>query len=274
MKLSTSIALLAISLCTSISNAQDSARVKKHRAGQLYFSWGYNRDWYSASTIHFVNNNPDPLKSYDFTLVDAAAHDKPDMEGYWNLDRLTIPQYDFTIGYQFNDKHDLGVEINWNHLKYVVTDWQNVRLKGQIHGTPIDRVAPLDPDTVHLQHTNGNNYLLVNVTKRVKLLTTKHLEVGLIAKAGAGPLISYTISSILLYYDPGYFHYHGWVVATSVGVRASFLKYLFIQSDMQGAFANYTNTTMGSKRDGISTQTFYSLQWTWEGGVMIPIGKK
>jgi hypothetical protein len=31
---------------------------------------------------------------------------------------------------------------------------------------------------------------------------------------------------------------------------------------------------MGSKRDGIATHTFYSLQWTWEGGFIIPIGKK
>jgi hypothetical protein len=115
---------------------------------------------------------------------------------------------------------------------------------------------------------------LVNLTKKSKLISTKHVQVELVAKVGTGPLISYTISSILLDYDPGYFHYHGWVVATSVGVRASFLKYLFIQSDMQGAFANYTNTTMGSKRDGIATHTFYSLQWTWEGGFIIPIGKK
>ncbi len=88
------------------------------------------------------------------------------MENFWNVDRLTIPQYDLTIGYQFNDKHNLGVEIAWDHLKYVVTDWQNVRLSGQIHGTPIDRVAPLNPDTVHLQHTNGNNYFAFQLDKK------------------------------------------------------------------------------------------------------------
>jgi hypothetical protein len=252
--------------------AQDITAPKKR--GQFYFSWGYNRDWYSTSTIHFVNNNPEAAKNYDFTLYDATAHDKPDMEEYWDLGKLTIPQYDFTIGYHLNNKRDLGFEIGWDHLKYVVTDWQNVHIKGQIHGTPIDKVAPLNPDTVHLQHTNGNNYLIFSLTKRKNIFTHKHVQVDALGKVGAGPLISYTISTILGDYDPGYFHYHGWVAATSLGVRVSFLKNFFIQSDIQGAFVDYTNTKLGKNHDGLATHTFYSLQWTWEGGVIIPMGRK
>jgi hypothetical protein len=263
---------LWLSLAQKLLFAQDIAPPKKR--GQLFFSWGYNRDWYSNSTIHFVKTDADPAKSYDFTLYDATAHDKPDYDDYWNLARLTVPQYDFRVGYQFNDKHDLGLEVDWDHLKYVVTDWQNVRLKGQIHGTSIDRVAPLDPDTVHLQHTNGNNYLLFSLTKRKTLYSHPYFQVDALGKVGAGPLISYTISTILGDYDPGYFHYHGWVVATSLGVRVSFLKNFFIQSDFQGAFVDYTNTKLGKNHDGLSTHTFYSLQWSWEGGVIFPIGKK
>ncbi len=252
--------------------AQETLPRKKR--GQFYFSWGYNRDWYSNSTIHFVNNNPDRSKSYDFTLYDATAHDKPDYDDFWNLGRLTVPQYDLTVGYHFNDKRDLGLEIGWDHLKYVVTDWQNVHIKGQKHGIPIDAVEPLNPDTVHLQHTNGNNYLLLSLTKRKALYSHKYFQVDALGKVGAGPLISYTISTILGDYDPGYFHYHGWVVATSVGVRVSFLKKFFIQSNLQGAFADYTNTKLGHNHDGLATHTFYSLQWSWEGGMIFPIGKK
>ncbi len=260
---------------TSISlHAQTSETQPAKKRGELYFTWGYNRDWYSNSTIHFVNNNPDPSKSYDFTIYDATAHDKPDMEDFWYIDRLTIPQYDLTIGYQFNDKHNLGVEIAWDHLKYVVTDWQNIRLSGQIHGTRIDRVAPLNPDTLHLQHTNGNNYLLFNLTKKQDIFNHKHFQVSAVGKVGVGPLISYTISTILKDQDLGYFHYHGWVAATSLGVRVSFLKHFFIQSDFQGAFANYTDTKMGSKHDGEATHSFYSLQWTWEGGIIFPVGRR
>ena len=35
----------------------------RHR-GSIYFSWGYNRDWYTRSTIRFHNNTTD---NYDFT---------------------------------------------------------------------------------------------------------------------------------------------------------------------------------------------------------------
>jgi len=257
-----------------LSVAQDLIEPKPRKQGEFYFSWGYNRDWYSKSDIHIFRHDADPAKSYDFMLYDAKAHDKPDMWKWWYLERLTIPQYDMTAGYFFGNKSDFGIEIGWNHLKYVVTDWQNIHLKGQIHGTPIDRVAPLDPDTLHLQHTNGNNYLLINFVKRQNLLLYRNIQVSALAKIGGGPMISYTIDTILGDNDPGYFHYHGWVAAASLGVRATFLKHLFIQTDMQGAFANYTNTKLGHEHLGMARHHFYSLQWTWEAGVRFPVGKK
>ena len=240
----------------------------------MYFQWGYNRDWYSKSNIHVYRHDADPNNSYDFMLFDAVAHDHPSMTQYWHLNRLTIPQYDFSFGYFFNDKHDLGVEVGWNHLKYVVTDFQMIHVKGQVHETPIDVVMPLDSNFFHMQHTNGNNYLIVSLVKRQTFFNSKHVQASAIAKVGAGPMISYTIDRILGDYDPGYFHYHGYVLAGSLGLRISFLKYLYIQSDMQGGFANYTNTKLGHEHLGTAVHHFYSLQWTWEGGFIVPIGKK
>jgi hypothetical protein len=257
-----------------LSVAQDSTEPKPRKPGEFYFSWGYNRDWYSKSDIHIYRHDADPAKSYDFWLHGAKAHDKPDMDRYWDPGRLTIPQYDLTAGYFFNDKRDLGIEVNWNHLKYVVTDWQMVHMSGQIHGNKFDMVRPLSPDTLHLQHTNGNNYLLFNLVKRKHLLVRDKVQISAIAKVGIGPMISYTIDTILGDYDSGYFHYHGMVGAMSLGVRATFFKYLFLQTDMQGAFANYTNTKLGHDHLGRARHHFYSSQWTWEAGVSIPIAKK
>ena len=256
------------------SVAQDVTDVKPRKQGEFYFSWGYNRDWYTKSDIHVYRHDADPAKSYDFMLYNATAHDKPDMLKYWQVDRLTIPQYDMTVGYFFNNKHDLGIEIGWNHLKYVVTDWQMAHIKGQIHGAPIDTMMALDPRFLHIQHTNGNNYLLFNLVKRQSIFINRNIKINAIAKVGGGPLISYTIDNILGDYDPGYFHYHGWVTAVSLGARIYFLKYLFVQTDMQGAFANYTNTRLGHEHLGMAKHTFYSLQWTWEGGFIVPVGKR
>ncbi len=245
--------------------AQDSLTVrtgKKKRT--LYVQWGYNRDWYSESTIHFKNTTTD---NYDFVFRNAKAHDSPSMERYWQLDRLTIPQYDFTFGLLLNDKHDLGLEISWDHLKYVVTDDQVIHVTGNIRGKYIDKDTLVTPDFVHLQHTNGNNYLLFNLVKRQKIVHSKYVNVSAIGKIGAGPLISYTISTVLGNHDSGHFHYHGWVAATSLGVRVDLFKYFFIQTDMQGAYADYTNTELGADHQGLATHHFYSGQWMWSGGV-------
>jgi hypothetical protein len=256
------------------SVAQDSTEPKPRKSGEFYFQWGYNRDWYSKSDIHVYGYDPRSKTNYDFMLFNATAKDKPDMDRYWQIPRLTIPQYDMNAGYFFNDKHNLGIEVGWNHLKYVVTPNQMVHIKGQILGNYYDQTMQLYDTLLHLQHTNGNNYLIVSLVKRQNIIVNKNVQISAIAKVGVGPMISYTIDTILGDYDPGYFHYHGWVAAMSIGVRATFLKYLFVQTDMQGAFANYTNTKLGYAHLGRAKHHFYSLQWTWEGGFLIPIGKK
>lgn len=240
------------------------------KKGTLYFSWGYNRDWYTPSTIHFVNTKTD---NYDFTFINAKSHDKPDMENYWQLDRLTIPQYDMNIGFLLNNKSDIGFELSWNHLKYVVTDNQVIHVRGTIRGHYLDKDTLVTPDFVHLQHTNGNNYLMMNLVKRQRLITGEHLQLSAIGKVGAGPLMSYTISTVLGSHDSGHFRYHGWVVGASAGLRFNIYKYFFIQSDIQGAFADYTTTELGADRVGRATHHFYSLQYMWSGGLNFPINR-
>ena len=239
----------------------------RHR-GSIYFSWGYNRDWYTRSTIRFHNNTTD---NYDFTFHDAKAHDHPSMSDFWKITNLTVPQYDATVGYMFNDKHDLGIEINWNHLKYVVDDNQLMHVTGQIRGRQVDVDTVVTPDFVHLQHTNGNNYLMVNLVKRWHLLASRHVGLSAITKVGGGPMISYTIATIFNSHSEGPFRYEGWVAGTSAGLRLEFLRYLFLQSDIQGAYARYTNSTIGRDREGYVTHHFGSAQLTYALGFNIPL---
>src|SRR5271170_2668853 len=76
------------------------------KKGTLYLLWGYNRDAYTKSDIRFVNTK---TANYDFTFHDAVAHDKPSVWHWYDLNRLTIPQYDLHIGYMLNDKNDFGI---------------------------------------------------------------------------------------------------------------------------------------------------------------------
>ncbi|MCX6351785.1 MAG: hypothetical protein NTX03_07975, partial [Bacteroidetes bacterium] len=42
--------------------------------GTFYAAWGYNKDYFSNSTIHFKNAGSD---NYDFTLENLKAKDRP-----------------------------------------------------------------------------------------------------------------------------------------------------------------------------------------------------
>ena len=175
------------------------------------------------------------------------------------------------MGYLFHDKHDLGIEVSWNHFKYVVNDNQVIRVRGQIRGRFIDKDTLVTPDFVHLQHTNGNNYLMVNLVKRHTLLERRYLKLSAIGKVGAGPMISYTISTVLGNHHECPFHCHGPVVGTSLGLKADILRYFFLQTDLQGAVANYTNTYLGDDRQGRATHVFGSLQAIWAFGFNVPL---
>ncbi|MFD2938031.1 hypothetical protein [Spirosoma flavum] len=239
--------------------------------GSFYFTWGYNRDWYTKSTIHFRNTTTD---NYDFTFVNAKAHDRPDLQDFYKITSLTVPQYNLNVGYFFNDKHDLGIELSWDHLKYIVTDNQVMHVQGQIRGHQIDKDTLVTPDFVHLQHTNGNNYLMINLVKRQKLWQSKNIQLSAIGKVGAGPLISYTISTILGNSQEGPFRYHGVVAAVSGGLKLDIFRYFFLQTDLQGAWADYTNTKLGADHQGLATHHFYSLQYKYLFGFNFPLGKR
>ncbi|GAB3951919.1 membrane protein [Spirosoma harenae] len=256
------------SLYAQTSLPENAIKLGKRR-GSLYFTWGYNREWYTRSTIHFRNTTTD---NYDFTFFKAQAHDRPDLTDFYKLDNLTVPQYDMNLGYFFNDKHDLGIELSWDHLKYIVTDNQVIHVQGQIRGHQINKDTLVTPDFVHLQHTNGNNYLMLNLVKRKKLWQTKYLQLSAIGKVGGGILFSYTISTILGDVQEGPFHYHGVVAGMSGGLKLDFFKYFFLQTDLQGAWADYTNTRLGTDQQGLATHHFYSLQYKYQFGFNFPFG--
>lgn len=248
------------------------AKIKRPK-GTLYVSWGYNRESYSNSDIRFKNTTTD---NYDFVLKNAPAHDKPgfnDGVGKFLSRDLTIPQYNFHIGYLFNDKHNLGIELSWDHLKYVVYDNRTMHITGQIRGQQIDKDTFVTPNFIHLQHTNGNNYLMLNIVKMHKLRANKYFDLQLIGKAGIGPLVSYSITTILGNENPGRFRIHGFVVGLSGGARLNMFKYLFIQPSFQYAFADYLSTELGADAVGRATHVFSSYTIMVEGGFNIPFGQ-
>lgn len=257
--------LLLSFFVTSTSFAQTTLPVGK---GTLYFSWGYNREAYTKSTIRFRNTTTD---NYDFTFIDAKARDEPDMDEFWKITHLTIPQYQMNVGYYFKKQNGWGIEVSWDHLKYFVIDDQVIHVQGQIRGHQIDKDTLVTPSFVHLQHTNGNNYLMINVIKKWRISQGKHLALDVVTKAGAGPLVTYTISTILGNFDKGHFHPQGWVAGLTGGLKLNIYQRFFIQADGQAAYADYTGTELGADHVGRATHHFISGAFMYRFGVNIPL---
>ncbi|MCY7293273.1 MAG: hypothetical protein LH615_13930 [Ferruginibacter sp.] len=80
--------VLLFSLIAFFSFAQKGKLLKG-----MYVQWGYNKEWYTNSNIKFKLSNGDI-----FTLKNAKAHDKPDLEAVYKkpLD-ISIPQYNYRV---------------------------------------------------------------------------------------------------------------------------------------------------------------------------------
>ncbi len=268
------VLLIQIVIGAKQLSAQTNTEIKSSLKGTFYISWGYNREGYTNSDIRFKNNTND---NYDFTIVNAPAHDRPGFNNgladFLSKD-LTIPQYNLHIGYLFNDKHDLGIEWSWDHFKYIVADNTVLHLQGNIRGRQIDMDTFVSSNFVHLQHTNGNNYMMVSLVKKHKFYQNKYVVLSGVGKAGIGPLVSYTMSTVLGQYYDTWFRIQGFVVGGSIAARLDICKYLFIQPNFHLAWADYTSTPIGLDGAGRATHVFGSYAFVLEGGFNVPFGKK
>lgn len=145
--------LLSIIIVFLIANSSIAQR--KERKGEFYFSWGYNKEWYTKSNVRVMQTE----LGNDYKLMSVKAHDRPGWdEGLFSLP-LTIPQYNYRIGYFFNKKKNLAFEINFDHTKYIIAD-QDVRIKGKLNNRVVD-------STIRFDEANGFEYFLNNVANTI-----------------------------------------------------------------------------------------------------------
>lgn len=235
--------------------------------GTLYLTLGYNLDWFSKSDIHFKDRTTD---DYDFTLYKLRASDRDGLANLLNED-ITIPQYSFRLGYFFNDKHDLGIEINYDHVKYVVLKDQPVHIKGDIRGQYYDMDTTFYAGLVEFEHTNGANYAMIDLVKRKNLLHSKNKKhwLGAIIKGGAGFVYPRSDTRILGTRRNDRYHIAGYVVGGELGLRYDLFKYLYAETTFKGAYANYVNVLLVG--DGRAHHHFFSMEWVFTIGFQLPV---
>jgi hypothetical protein len=262
--------LLFAGIAFSSFSQADSLKKKKK---QLYFSWGYTRAAYSKSTLHFKNTSnkfnefTQQYDNYDFVVYDAVAKDRPDFDKIKDVINITVPQYVGRLGYTFNNKW--GIELNYDHTKYVVTDWQKVRVKGRVNNNYFDQDTILDPNTfLHFEHTDGANFWMVNAVRRWDLLKPRrNFEASWVLKPGAGVVIPRTDVTLFGERLNNNWHVAGWIVGVESGLRLEFFRYGFFEFTGKGSYADYTTCLVLGKGNGKAKHHFFTGQLTATLGV-------
>ncbi len=267
------ILLLTVNLFSQTETKNDSISlpmtnsVKKNK-GSFYFLWGYTRAKFSKSTIHFKNPTgyyyPETGRyhDYDFTIYDAKAHDRPDFNQIKDVINITIPQFITRVGYYFNNKADIGLEINYDHTKYVVTDYQKVRVKGTFNGNYVDKDTLLDPNSfLHFEHTDGANFWMLNFIKRWKVINqSKKINLGLIVKPGVGVVFPRTDVTMLGTRLNNNWHVAGWIIGAETGLRLEFLKYGVVELTGKGSYADYRKVYVLGRDGSKAHHHFFTAQ--------------
>ncbi len=262
---------------SNICFSQSSIPVTKNFSkGRMYFYWGYNRGWFTKSDIHFKGNN------YDFTLEDVVAKDRQSKlaaDPYLRLNKITIPQYNLRIGYYLTENWDISFGID--HMKYVVKQNQTVKINGYIHNTAsnynadyIDNDIKLTDDFLKFEHTDGLNYVNLEVRHSNTLFDFNKIKISLNKGVGVGFLYPRTNTTLLGQQRHDDFHVAGYGFSAAVGARVAFFNKFFVQSEYKGGYINMPNieTTYSAADKG--QQMFFFSQLNIVVGGIINLHKK
>lgn len=244
-----------------LQNISLQAQADANQRSGYYFSWGWNRGWYSDSDMEFIGDN------YHFTLYDVYAKDRQsEVKLKTYLGKPTIPQYNFRVGYYFKNKLDLSFGID--HMKYVVQNDQTVKISGYIEdsATPYNAVYDnedifLSTSLVRLEHTDGLNYLHFSLRRTDKLFQYKKIGVSAIEGISIGGMFPRTDSRILLQERRDDFHLSGAGANLMLGLQLGFGNNFFVQAELKGGYINMPDVKTAIRITDRAKQDFFFTQF-------------
>lgn len=242
---------------------------KKKRKGELYFSWGYNKEWYTKSNVSVSQ----PVLGNDYKFTNITGHDHPGWDdGIFNKP-LSVPQYNYRLGYTLNKKSGWGFEINFDHTKFIFAD-QNAHITGKLNSKPVDTtVAFNQANGFYYYLNNGANFLLFNLTKRYCVAATNNgnLKLDFFGKVGVGPVIPHVQNELFGKQNDAHFQFGGWNVGAEAAVRGTFFKFVYLELANKFDYARYSGLRI---YDGTAHQAFGTYEWILSLGVDLPMGRR
>ena len=250
----------------AITSAQ---KEKSKPKGEFYFSWGYNTEWFTNSNVHVSQ----PELGNDYSFLNIKGHDHRGWDEGLFSKAISIPQYNYRLGYIFNEEKGLGLEINFDHTKFIFSD-QNARLKGNLNKMAVDTSIAFNAQNGFYYYlNNGANFLLFNIVKRWHLnpLFTEKIKIDFLGKAGIGPVIPHVENSLFGQKNEPHFQFGGWNIGVEAAIRATFFKYVFLEYSNKLDYARYSGLKIYK---GTARQAFGTYEMVLNLGLDFPLGKR
>ncbi len=225
---------------------------KKPFIKEIYFAWGYNRNYHSNTDVKFTTADG------TFTVHNTVGKDRPSPFGlneYFNPSNLSIPQYNMEIGVMFNEKW--GLEAKQDHMKLVFDNSRPYEITGDYnrqvvvtneHPTsewdqqiPVDfSVAKANKDATWLnfEHSDGYNYVSLGAVYNQRLYQTKKEKFKIDSRFGAGAGLMIPKTKVMMHQDRQWnwegldnkFHIAGGGVHAEAKLRFTFWNSIFLQA--------------------------------------------
>ena len=253
---------------------QTSFAQKTERKGEFYFSWGYNKEYYTLSNVVISQ----PELNNNFTFKNTLLVDNPGWNDGLFTKALSIPQYNYRFGYFLDKNKDLAFEINFDHTKALFKDNQLIHLSGTFNGVTTDSsfiFSKSGQGTAENYYylNNGANFLLFNIVKRkrFKNLSNNFIQIDGLVKAGIGPLIPHVENKLFGQKNNKKFQFGGWNTGLEYALRSTIKKRLYLEFAGKLDYAYYYNLEVYK---GTAEQAFGTMEFILSMGYNFPMGPK
>ena len=221
------------------------------KKGQMFVFWGWNRAGFTNSDIRFKG------AGYDFTLENVVAHDRPSPLSldYVNPGSLSIPQFNFRLGYFIKD--NLALVIAQDHMKYVMDQDQLADFKGHI-SDPVyagmvqnGQVNLADKQFLTFEHTDGLNYINIGLEKYQSLSSKKNVDIVWSYGGGVGMMMPKSNVKLFGNERSDRFHVAGFGADARTNINFIFWKHWMARIEGKVGYINMPDikTTLNNKPD-------------------------
>ena len=221
------------------------------KKGQMFVFWGWNRAGFTNSDIRFKG------AGYDFTLENVVAHDRPSPLSldYVNPGSLSIPQFNFRLGYFIKD--NLALVIAQDHMKYVMDQDQLADFKGHI-SDPVyagmvqnGQVNLADKQFLTFEHTDGLNYINIGLEKYQSLSSKKNVDIVWSYGSGVGMMMPKSNVKLFGNERSDRFHVAGFGADARTNINFIFWKHWMARVEGKVGYINMPDikTTLNNKPD-------------------------